>query len=110
MGSGALENAISVPLMFLGWQARFYVDNTVSREHVAQLENAGAQVIHVDDSMASWGESRRMWRFMALADPDVEYVMVWFARAGVPAGGIDSLSADSRLRFACVGPRGRSRQ
>lgn len=42
---GALRNADLMPEIYPGWKARFYLDATVPREAVAQLERLSAEVV-----------------------------------------------------------------
>ncbi|CEO96521.1 Hexosyltransferase [Plasmodiophora brassicae] len=72
---GGALNARAMPLAYLGWRVRFYIDSTVPQSTIDRLTGAGAEISFVDPDMESWLDARRMYRFLAIDDPDVEFVM-----------------------------------
>lgn len=69
----AVLNAQLQPEIYPGWQAWFYVDGSVPETARRRLREAGARVIEVDEEAA--GFPGTMWRFLALDDPSVGYVV-----------------------------------
>lgn len=66
---GAIKNAELVKEHYEGWEARFYLGNTVPDNIVKELKNRSANVILMQEP----GDWRGMfWRFEAASDPDVE--------------------------------------
>ncbi|MFR0691948.1 tetratricopeptide repeat protein [Enterobacterales bacterium AE_CKDN230030158-1A_HGKHYDSX7] len=66
----AIQNVEAAHELFPHWRCRFYVDDTVPQAIRSRLEQAGAQVVEVDE------ETRRsvpatMWRFLAMGDRTV---------------------------------------
>ncbi|CEO96522.1 Hexosyltransferase [Plasmodiophora brassicae] len=72
---GAVWNARSMPFAYAGWKVRFYVDSTVPVGTLDRIRTTGAEIRRVPPQMETWREARRMFRFMALVDDDVDYVM-----------------------------------
>ena len=72
---GIIENALAVPLLYPTWKVLVYIDDTVPLHHVDQIINAGGEVIRVTKEQAEWKEARRIWRFLVLADPTVEFAI-----------------------------------
>lgn len=69
---GAIRNAELVRKMYPGWEARFYVGQSVPKDILSSLRANDANVIEMNEP----GDWRGMfWRFEAAGDPDVE-VMV----------------------------------
>jgi tetratricopeptide (TPR) repeat protein len=66
----AVLNAKKVPLVYPGWSARFYVDDTVPTEIVQALLDYGARVIPVASDART--HLKLFWRFLATDDPTVE--------------------------------------
>lgn len=66
----AVLNAKKVPLIYPGWSARFYVDDTVPGEIVQALVDYGARVISVAADERT--NLKLFWRFLATDDPAVE--------------------------------------
>lgn len=69
----AVLNTQLAPVLFPGWTCRFYVDDSVSAEAVQRFRNNGAEVIKVGTPLDNWPGT--MWRFLAINDPEVEYVI-----------------------------------
>lgn len=69
---GAIKNAELVKNMYPGWEARFYVGQSVPKDILSSLRDREANVIEMNEP----GDWRGMfWRFEAAGDFDVE-VMV----------------------------------
>ena len=73
---GALRNLELQPRFFPGWTLRFYTDDTVPRDIVAQLTQAGAEVVNMAQSNISGGIAGMFWRFLVADDPAVERFIV----------------------------------
>lgn len=69
----AVLNTQLAPVLFPGWTCRFYVDDSVSAEAIQRFRNNGAEVIKVGAPLDNWPGT--MWRFLAINDPEVEYVI-----------------------------------
>lgn len=69
----AVLNTQVSPMLFPGWVCRFYVDDSVSPEAIQRLKNNGAEVVYVTSPVNKWPGA--MWRFLAINDPDAEYVI-----------------------------------
>lgn len=69
----AVLNTQLAPVFFPGWTCRFYVDDSVSAEAIQRFKNNGAEVIKVGTPLDNWPGT--MWRFLAINDPEVEYVI-----------------------------------
>lgn len=65
----AVLNCIEQPAVYPGWTCRFYIDASVPANVRERIEQAGGEVLLVDDEMAGWPGP--MWRFAAYDDPDV---------------------------------------
>ncbi len=71
---GALRNALLIPELYPGWQARFHLDDSVPEEFRALLEQLGA-----DCRLMPAGQSLRQrlcWRFLVANDPQVGRFLV----------------------------------
>lgn len=66
----AVLNAKKVPIVYPGWSARFYVDDSVPAEIVQALVDYGARVIRVAADART--HLKLFWRFLATDDPAVE--------------------------------------
>ncbi len=66
---GALKNAELQQKFYEGWISRYYVDEKVSIQIQQQLVDVGAEVI-ISKQQHSFDGA--FWRFLALADPEVE--------------------------------------
>lgn len=66
----AVLNAKKVPIVYPGWSARFYVDESVPAEIVQALVDYGARVIRVQTDERT--HLKLFWRFLATDDPGVE--------------------------------------
>ena len=60
-------------MLFPDWVCRFYVDDSVSPEAIQRLKNNGAEVVYVTSPVNKWPGA--MWRFLAINDPEAEYVI-----------------------------------
>ena len=69
----AVLNTQVSPMLFPGWVCRFYVDDSVSPEAIQRLKNNGAEVVYVTSPVNKWPGA--MWRFLAINDPEAEYVI-----------------------------------
>ncbi|KAI8621084.1 hypothetical protein BC830DRAFT_1164067 [Chytriomyces sp. MP71] len=73
---GAVANAASVPIIYPGWVARFYVDNTVPEAWIHELQALNAEVIEAPIFQGVyWNYARTLWRYLCLSDPEVDYCM-----------------------------------
>ncbi|MCU1715763.1 tetratricopeptide repeat protein [Pseudomonas sp. 5P_3.1_Bac2] len=70
----AVLNATEQPQIYPHWTCRFYLDDSVPQAVVQRLQAAGAQVVLVDEATRQLPGP--MWRFMALADPQVDRVLL----------------------------------
>ena len=71
---GALRNALLIPDLYPGWQARFHLDTTVPLEFKELLQSLGAEV-----QLMPAGQSMRQklcWRFQVANDPAVGRFLV----------------------------------
>ncbi len=71
---GALRNALLIPDLYPGWQARFYLDASVPEDFVGLLHELGTEV-----KMMPPGQSQRQklcWRFLVANDPAVGRFLV----------------------------------
>lgn len=71
---GALRNALLIPELYPGWQARFHLDDSVPEELRALLAQLGA-----DCRLMPAGQSLRQrlcWRFLVANDPQVGRFLV----------------------------------
>lgn len=69
----AVLNTQVSPILFPGWICRFYVDDSVSETAIQRLKNNGAEVINISEPLDKWPGP--MWRFLAINDPEAEYVI-----------------------------------
>jgi GR25 family glycosyltransferase involved in LPS biosynthesis len=71
---GALRNALLIPALYPGWQARFYLDETVPADFSSLLEGLGAEC-----QLMPAGQSLRQklcWRFLVANDERVGRFLV----------------------------------
>ena len=73
---GVLRNAELAPLVYPGWKVRVYLDKTVPKAVVAQLEALGAQLKWMDGGGMNGGIGGMFWRFLVAADPDVDRFII----------------------------------
>ncbi|KAL3929819.1 MAG: hypothetical protein SGPRY_001796, partial [Prymnesium sp.] len=73
---GVIRNAQLAPLVYPGWKVRVYLDRSVPRPIVAQLERLGAQLVKMDDKSVSGGIGGMFWRFLVASDPGVDRFIV----------------------------------
>lgn len=64
----AVLNALERDALYPNWTCRFYLDETVPSHVVKRLENAGAQIVFVDENHPARKWPGPMWRLYALAD------------------------------------------
>jgi hypothetical protein len=71
---GALRNALLIPDLYPGWQARFHLDTTVPLEFRELLQSLGAEVqlMPADQSL----RQKLCWRFQVANDPGVGRFLV----------------------------------
>ena len=71
---GALRNALLIPDLYPGWQARFHLDTTVPLEFKELLQSLGAEVrlMHAGQTM----RQKLCWRFQVANDPAVGRFLV----------------------------------
>jgi len=70
----AILNAFTVPRVYPGWHARFYVDDSVPAQVIERLRKAGAQSIAVPPEHRALPGT--MWRFLALDDATLDRVLL----------------------------------
>jgi len=71
--NGALENVKLQKIYYPGWTCRFYVDDTLDKGIVAQLNYFGCEVVNKGFSDGNIGA---YWRFEVLCDNDVEIAII----------------------------------
>ena len=59
--------------IYPGWVCRFYVDNSVPKSARQRMMQNGAEIIEVSREQAQWPGT--LWRFLAIDDPEVSYVI-----------------------------------
>lgn len=69
----AILNTQVAPALFPNWICRFYVDDSVPEQAIQRLKSNGAEVIRVAKHLENWPGT--MWRFLAINDPEAEYVI-----------------------------------
>lgn len=71
---GALRNALLIPELYPGWQARFYLDESVPQEFRALLTQVGAdcRLMPADQTL----RQKLCWRFLVANDPGVGRFLV----------------------------------
>lgn len=69
----AILNTQVAPALFPNWICRFYVDDSVPEQAIQRLKSNGAEVIRVASHLENWPGT--MWRFLAINDPEAEYVI-----------------------------------
>lgn len=69
----AILNVQVAHALFPNWICRFYIDETVPEYIVQRLKSNGAEIIEVTENLKSWPGA--MWRFLAINDPEAEYVI-----------------------------------
>lgn len=71
---GALRNALLIPELYPGWQARFYLDDSVPEEFRALLAQLGADCRLMPAAQSL--RQRLCWRFLVVNDPAVGRFLV----------------------------------
>ncbi|OOF44338.1 hypothetical protein BKK51_09185 [Rodentibacter trehalosifermentans] len=69
----AVLNVQVAHVLFPNWICRFYIDETVPKDAVQRLKQNGAEIIEVETYLKNWPGA--MWRFLAIDDPEAEYVI-----------------------------------
>jgi hypothetical protein len=72
---GAILNCHAVATLMPAWSCRFYHDDGVPRSVLARLDEAGAQLVYVDDETRSQIPPL-MWRFLVADAPEVSRFLV----------------------------------
>ena len=70
---GAIANARHANRAYPGWVCRFYVADDVQEIIVSRLQAYGTEVIKMGQR---FGHEAMLWRFYAMADPEVDIVIV----------------------------------
>jgi protein O-GlcNAc transferase len=70
---GALRNIELIPKVYPNWIARFYVSQEIAPSFVKQLQDLGAEIVHQRRTSEFDGT---FWRFLPLADPRIDAVVV----------------------------------
>lgn len=70
---GAVRNAELAPTVYPGWICRFYVNDTVPAEIITRLQELGSEIVFKNEVS---NHKSMFWRFDALNDPEVEFVIV----------------------------------
>lgn len=71
---GSLRNALLIPVLYPGWHARFYVDETVPQDFRSVLDSLGCdvQLMPANQSL----RKKLCWRFLVANDPEVGRFLV----------------------------------
>lgn len=69
----AVLNTELVSEIYPGWVCRFYVDRSVPEPAIQRLAQNGAEIIRISCGQARWPGT--LWRFLAIDDPEVSYVI-----------------------------------
>ena len=70
---GAVANALQALVVYPGWVVRIYCGDDVPNKIIDRLQQAGAEIVQIH----GMNDNRGMfWRFLALADDDVERVII----------------------------------
>lgn len=69
----AVLNAELVGQIYPGWVCRFYVDDSIPVSVIKRLSNHGAEIFTCLEDLHHIPKT--MWRFLALADPNVSHVI-----------------------------------
>ncbi len=72
--STAINNARLVDQIYPGWEARFYIDSTVSETVRSQLLATGATLIMMPDQTRLY--EGLFWRFKVACDPSVNHFLI----------------------------------
>ncbi len=70
---GAEENIRLAPIVYPGWTLRLYVDRSAHELLRRDMGEPACEVMVMPDNAGIFGMS---WRFLAVSDPDAEYVIV----------------------------------
>jgi Tetratricopeptide repeat len=71
---GAVSNLLEAPIVYPGWQCRFYVDETVPLDFVVFVQEAGGQVVIENPNQSL--RAKLCWRFQVANDPTVRRFLV----------------------------------
>jgi len=69
----AIINALIAPIIYPGWRARFYCDDSVAPESIKQLKENQAEVIITESKGAFHG---LFWRFLVASDPEIDRFLI----------------------------------
>lgn len=69
----AVLNAQLVADIYPNWICRFYVDDSVPEQAIERLKNPHTEIVHVGKELGFLAKT--MWRFLALDDPNANYVI-----------------------------------
>ncbi|WP_239689960.1 tetratricopeptide repeat protein [Rodentibacter caecimuris] len=69
----AVLNVQVAHALFPNWICRFYIDDSVPENAVQRLKENGAEIIKIAPPLKTWPGA--MWRFLAINDPEAEYVI-----------------------------------
>jgi len=71
---GAIRNAENALIHYEGWVCRYYIGTDVPKETVQLLEKfSNTEIVFIENEENNW--NGMFWRFYAISDPDVEYVL-----------------------------------
>ena len=95
---GAIENAKLASIIYPGWTPRFYVDETVNKEHINILKDLGCEIV---EEPKSDGFQGMFWRFKPLADNAIDRFIVRDGDSRLNKREADAVSEwiDSGLEF-----------
>jgi hypothetical protein len=71
---GAQRNALAVPLIYEGWCARFYLDDSVPAAVRERLIQLGADLVPMPRAKTAF--SGLFWRFLVADDPEVDRCLI----------------------------------
>ncbi|TCJ98428.1 hypothetical protein EV694_0832 [Volucribacter psittacicida] len=69
----AVLNTELCPILYPDWICRFYVDHSVPTTLIERLRQNGAEIVYVSEQQQQWQGT--LWRFLAIDDPEVGYVI-----------------------------------
>ena len=69
----ALINAIIAPIIYPGWRARFYCDDSIPLKLINKLKENQAEVVITESKGAYYG---LLWRFRVISDPEIDRFLI----------------------------------
>jgi hypothetical protein len=72
----AVMNVHAAAELFKDWTCRIYLDASVPQHVQQRLQQAGAQLIHMDQDGRRSSMSPLLWRFLVMDDPAVKHFLV----------------------------------